>query len=100
MHCNTCRFDTGAVPVKTKYFNQYKLKMKREKLSLSGIKNALSRAELKNIMAGSGPGGGGGGGSCAGPGQSCGFIMGVPGNPSCCPGLNCYFNAGGYNTCN
>ena len=28
--------------------------MKREKLSLGGIKNVLSRAELKKIMAGSG----------------------------------------------
>jgi len=39
--------------------------MKIQKLSLSGIKNVLSRAELKTIMAGSGGGGGGGGGSLA-----------------------------------
>ncbi|MES2109052.1 MAG: hypothetical protein V4577_09910 [Bacteroidota bacterium] len=32
-----------------------------QKLSLKGIKNVLSRAELREIMAGSGPGGGGGG---------------------------------------
>jgi len=32
--------------------------MKIEKLNLSGIKNALSRSELKKIMAGSGGGGG------------------------------------------
>jgi len=31
--------------------------MKIEKLSLNGIKNVLSRAELKKIMAGSGGGG-------------------------------------------
>jgi len=34
--------------------------MKMQKLSLKGIKNVLSRAELREIMAGSGPGGGGG----------------------------------------
>ncbi|MES2109050.1 MAG: hypothetical protein V4577_09900 [Bacteroidota bacterium] len=34
--------------------------MKKEKLNLKGIKNALSRGELKEIMAGSG----GGGGAC------------------------------------
>jgi hypothetical protein len=38
--------------------------MKVEKLSLKGIKNVLSRAELKRIMAGSSGGGGGGGGGC------------------------------------
>ena len=32
--------------------------MKIEKLNLNGIKNALSRTELKKIMAGSGGGGG------------------------------------------
>jgi hypothetical protein len=31
--------------------------MKTEKLSLKSIKNVLGRAELKKIMAGSGPGG-------------------------------------------
>jgi hypothetical protein len=38
--------------------------MKKEKLSLNGIKNVLSRTELKNIMAGSSGGGSGTGGSC------------------------------------
>jgi len=37
--------------------------MKIEKLSLRNVKNVLSRAELKQIMAGSGGGGGGGGGT-------------------------------------
>jgi hypothetical protein len=31
-------------------------KMKKEKMSLKSIKNVLSRAEMKNIMAGSGKG--------------------------------------------
>ncbi|MDB5136129.1 MAG: hypothetical protein JWP37_2732 [Mucilaginibacter sp.] len=41
--------------------------MGTKKLSFKDISNVLSRAELKNIMAGSsggGPGGGGGGGGC------------------------------------
>jgi hypothetical protein len=67
--------------------------MKTEKLSLSNIKNKLSRAEMKKIMAGSG--GGGGGGGCVplddpccypGPGQN-----GCPQNaPICCSGLSCW----------
>jgi hypothetical protein len=39
--------------------------MKPEKLSLKGIKNVLSRGEMKQVMAGSGgDGGSGGGGGC------------------------------------
>jgi hypothetical protein len=65
MHFNTCRFDTGAGPVKhfssILNFNQ----MKTKKLSLNGIRNELSREELREISAGStGGGGGGGGGNC------------------------------------
>jgi hypothetical protein len=37
--------------------------MKTKSLSFEGIRNALSRKELKEIMAGSGGGGGGGGGT-------------------------------------
>jgi hypothetical protein len=51
--------------------------MKFEKLSLASVKNVLSRAELRKIMAGSGAppppsgggGGGGGGGGSAGSGN-------------------------------
>jgi hypothetical protein len=35
--------------------------MRTKKLSFKGVKNALSRTELRNIMAGSSGGGGGGG---------------------------------------
>jgi len=49
--------------------------MKTEKLSLSGIKNVLSRAELKKIMAGSG------GLSC---GSTCDDLGRDPGCPSNC----------------
>jgi hypothetical protein len=38
--------------------------MKKERMSLKSIKNVLSRAEMKNIMAGSGSGGGSGSGTC------------------------------------
>ncbi|CAN5453945.1 hypothetical protein BH09BAC6_BH09BAC6_01130 [soil metagenome] len=71
--------------------------MKTEKLSFKSIKNAMSRSEMRKVMAGSGPGGGGSGGACST--TTCGFIMGVPGNPSCCIGLHCYFNTSGYNYC-
>lgn len=54
-------------------------KMKFEKLSLASVKNVLSRAELRKIMAGSGapppppPGGGGGTGGSGGlPGSGYG----------------------------
>lgn len=40
--------------------------MKTKSLSFDGIKNALSRKELKEIMAGSGTGGGGGSGGGGG----------------------------------
>ena len=40
--------------------------MKTKSLSFESIKNALSREELKEIMAGSGSGGGGGGGGGGG----------------------------------
>ncbi len=39
--------------------------MKKEKLSLNSIKNVLTRAEMKKIMAGSGPCNGGCGPGCA-----------------------------------
>jgi len=53
--------------------------MKTEKMSLKGIKNVLSRAEMKKIMAGSGDG-------CIGPGLACqGFTY-------CCPGLACNYD--------
>jgi len=44
--------------------------MNIEKLSLASVKNVLSRAELKKIMAGSGGGSGGGGGT-GGDGGDC-----------------------------
>ena len=47
--------------------------MKTQRMSLAGIKNVLSRAEMRKIMAGSG-------GSCYG--QACGWIGGV--YVSCC----------------
>ena len=53
--------------------------MKIKKLSLDSVKNVLSRAELKKIMAGSG-------GGCGALGQACYYNA-----PSCCPGLYCNF---------
>lgn len=53
--------------------------MKFEKLSLASVKNVLSRAELRKIMAGSGTGGtgtGGGGGGGGGTGGSSGSGQG------------------------
>jgi hypothetical protein len=50
--------------------------MKIEKMSLKSIKNVLSRSEMKNIMAGSGPGRG-----CGIQGSSC--------LQSCCAGFYC-----------
>jgi len=62
--------------------------MKTEKLSLSGIKNVLSRAELKKIMAGSG--------GCVGFGIAC---NGTTGN-TCCEGYYCNGAwGGGLGTC-
>ena len=62
--------------------------MKTEKLSLKSIKNVLSRAEMKKIMAGSGGGGNGGGpGGCLDFGFVC--AGGVP-----CPcGGPCQFGS-------
>lgn len=53
--------------------------MKTEKLNLKSIKNVLSRAEMKKIMAGSG-------GSCVPLGQT---NCNIPTTP-CCAGLWCY----------
>ncbi|MDP9047329.1 MAG: hypothetical protein M3N14_04280 [Bacteroidota bacterium] len=68
--------------------------MRTEKLSLKSIKNVLSRAEMKKIMAGSGPGGGppggGGGGGCVSAGNFCWL---------CCPGASCIDYGGGMMGC-
>lgn len=75
--------------------------MKIKKLSLSNVKNVLSRAELKSIMAGSGSSGGGGGGGGGGyPGGGTGsggcFTQNSPcssiGDSYCCSGLTCRVN--------
>ncbi|HEY8782973.1 MAG TPA: hypothetical protein VIM16_15210 [Mucilaginibacter sp.] len=50
--------------------------MKKEKLSLSSIKNVLSRAEMKKIMAGSG--------GCRTEGESCDDYFYI-----CCSYLTC-----------
>ncbi|WP_143007922.1 hypothetical protein [Pedobacter antarcticus] len=69
--------------------------MKIEKLSLSNVKNVLSRAELKSIMAGSGTGGDGGspftpGGTGSGAcGTHYSYCISGP-NTNCCSGLTCY----------
>jgi len=56
--------------------------MKIEKLSLQSIKNALSREELKKIMAGSGP--------CVPAGQGlCTYA-----DPTCCEGSSCNYLTG------
>jgi len=61
--------------------------MKREKLSLKSIKNVLSRADLKKIMAG--------GSGCDGPGSYCGnCCSGQCGNLNGNPG-----GGGGYYGC-
>lgn len=61
--------------------------MKMQKLSLKGVKNVLSRAEMKNIMAGSG------GGGCRSWGNPCN--VGETGMGSlCCPGVACVPYAG------
>ena len=68
--------------------------MKIENLSFVGIKQVLSRKDLKQIMAGcTGAGGnGGGGGGCVPPGSQC------EGNPllslPCCDGSECSVNPG------
>jgi len=53
--------------------------MKTEKLNLKSIKNALSRGEMKKIMAGSG--------NCTPLNGLCGY--GNPFPPPCCGGLIC-----------
>jgi len=62
--------------------------MKKEKLSLKNIKNVLSKAEMKKIMAGSG--------GCGGVNDHCGSGWG-----DCCGGLCCGpGNAYGEGVCN
>jgi hypothetical protein len=51
--------------------------MKTEKMSLKGIKNVLSRGEMKKIMAGSG--------SCVVGGETCGFTISYSYPPCCLP---------------
>lgn len=79
--------------VTVKFPNSYIMKI--EKLSLSNVKNVLSRAELKSIMAGSGTGGDGGspfppGGTGSGAcGTHYSYCISGP-NTNCCSGLTCY----------
>ena len=77
--------------------------MKFEKLSLASVKNVLSRAELRKIMAGSGNGGGNGGGGGGGGGggsggggggQGC-FTAPGTGIDGCPSGTSCSPTAGG-----
>jgi len=63
--------------------------MKKEKLSLKSIKNKLSRAELKEIMAGSG-------GQCIPGGQACGVTTSF----NCCFPFTCVTNQLGFGACN
>jgi len=65
--------------------------MKTEKLSLKSIKNVLSRAEMKKIMAGSG------GGNCAGGNATCGWVDGL--FVTCCAGFSCFPYGGGQYAC-
>jgi hypothetical protein len=67
-------------------------KMKKEKMSLKSVKNVLSRAEMKKIMAGSGSGSG-----CLLYQNNCTFIYG--GTNPCCAGLKCYTTGGPWHTC-
>ncbi len=53
--------------------------MQTKKMSLANIKGKLSRAEMKNIMAGSG------GGSCQAEGEACNSVVHV----NCCTLLVC-----------
>ena len=62
--------------------------MKREKLTLKGVKTVLNREELREIMAGGcgkPPGGPGGGGSC----DSYLNPSSQPFALQCCPGVKC-----------
>ncbi len=85
--------------------------MKIEKLSLGSVKNVLSRAELKKIMAGSGgTGGTGGGGTGGGTGGGSAGCIGAgdwlnqcavgnfqsPPNIYCCSGTTCLEVNGAY----
>jgi len=81
--------------------------MKFEKLSLASVKNVLSRAELRKIMAGSGPGGtsggggtgGGGGGGGTSGGQGC-YTAPSTGIDGCPAGTSCVSNGyGSSGTC-
>ncbi|WP_219226919.1 hypothetical protein [Pedobacter antarcticus] len=76
--------------------------MKIKKLSLSNVKNVLSRAELKSIMAGSGTGGDGGSpfppggtgsGGCITRGNTCSY------GGYCCSGLTCKSDGGYFVYC-
>jgi hypothetical protein len=63
-------------------------KLKTEKLSFKGITTALSRNELREVMAGgcsSQPGGPGGSGSCDSYLNPCSQPFAV----ECCPGVQC-----------
>jgi len=51
--------------------------MKVSKISLSTLQEKLSKYQMKQIMAGSGPG------PCQGEAESCGFLQ------NCCDGLVC-----------
>jgi len=68
--------------------------MKNQRMSLASIKNVLSRAEMRKIMAGSGSGCYGITCSCAddpccyGTPSQCGNI------PQCCGGLMCWADNG------
>jgi hypothetical protein len=92
--------------------------MKTEKLSLKSIKNVLSRAEMKTIMAGSDGGGGGTGGGSGGcpnygyaipccqcwvSSPACGNYVYINNSPPINTDCNCYCQsrgyAGGYNDC-
>jgi len=58
--------------------------MKREKLTLKGVKTVLNREELREIMAGGCSSGGGG--NCAGYNSGCGNSGPIP-VVACCSGL-------------
>jgi hypothetical protein len=62
--------------------------MKTEKLSLSSIKNVLSRAEMRKITAGSGGGSGGNGNGNGGSG-CISWENGCISNNGCCPSASC-----------
>jgi hypothetical protein len=97
--CNTCRLNyRGVVSVNIEIKSK---KMKIERLSLQGIKNVLSRAELKKIMAGSGTGGCTNMGlaipccQCATGIECCPWVY-VPNSPPIPYECDCYCKAEGY----